>query len=646
MLTPTGVTAAEYWNAIKAGHPTHVRLTFTGQNIVLGDQDIEYNTGLTSTDILNGDVDLVFGRAVSKQVKFGFLNSSRLEGLDWEGEFTLEMGVDIGTPATTNWVQIGIFSGEKPNNVTTATVIDFTAYDRMKKFDILADDFDSTVTYPATVANIYSALCTFVGIQKVSGDELSAIMSRSYTEAPVTYSGYTCRDVLAWIAEACGCYARINSAGNVQMVWFTDNTSHVVTGDEEFHVESGDISISNVITVDQLLIKQVGSDLDVDYPSATGGNVYMIVENPFLSVSTASDITDYIKPLYDRLDALGGYLPVSVECVGSWLVEAGDIIEVSVFSETVDMPIFVKTMRWNGAIRDSYETTGQKQRNIYSSDEGKQRVISSNKIGMYVEMVEEEVDNNFYKKKNGITIDDNGVDIQGGKFVNLQSGNSYLKLTPTQMQFVGGSAQMYTPDGYYFYVNGFGFYKYPVQNNYNYNMRVVHGNTVPFELNVFGDSSYIKNKGTLILNPDGQTSRGVRIKLDGNYVVIYGDNGIKLGSSDSRYGDINYIYGDYIYYKHLQQSSSIEIKHDVMPLESVGDKLDKLKPVTFVYDDDKKEEKRIGLIYEDAINVMPEICSDDESEKAINYVELIPALLKEIQDLRARVKALEERIGD
>ena len=78
-------------------------------------------------------------------------------------------------------------------------------------------------------------------------------------------------------------------------------------------------------------------------------------------------------------------------------------------------------------------------------------------------------------------------------------------------------------------------------------------------------------------------------------------------------------------------------------MEPIGDKIDKLEPVTFIYKKDKDGKRRTGLIYEDTINVMPEICTENDGDKAINYVEMIPMLLKEIQDLRARVKALEER---
>ena len=65
--------------------------------------------------------------------------------------------------------------------------------------------------------------------------------------------------------------------------------------------------------------------------------------------------------------------------------------------------------------------------------------------------------------------------------------------------------------------------------------------------------------------------------------------------------------------------------------------------MTFIYNNDPEERRRTGLIYEDTVGIMPEICTETEDFKAINYVELIPMLLKEIQDLRARVKELEER---
>lgn len=99
---------------------------------------------------------------------------------------------------------------------------------------------------------------------------------------------------------------------------------------------------------------------------------------------------------------------------------------------------------------------------------------------------------------------------------------------------------------------------------------------------------------------------------------------------------INYVY--------LVQTSSREVKHNIQPLPDRGAEIDALVPVTFVYNNDAEERQRAGLIYEDTIGIMPEICTGKENNKAINYVELIPYLLKETQELRKRMKVLEEKV--
>ena len=108
-------------------------------------------------------------------------------------------------------------------------------------------------------------------------------------------------------------------------------------------------------------------------------------------------------------------------------------------------------------------------------------------------------------------------------------------------------------------------------------------------------------------------------------------------------GNWSYPWGT-IYYNNLSQVSSRDRKHNIQPLPDRSAALDALVPVEFVYNEDAEERKRAGLIYEDTIGIMPEICTGDENKKAINYVELIPFLLKETQELRKRMKVLEEKV--
>lgn len=91
--------------------------------------------------------------------------------------------------------------------------------------------------------------------------------------------------------------------------------------------------------------------------------------------------------------------------------------------------------------------------------------------------------------------------------------------------------------------------------------------------------------------------------------------------------------------------SSRTLKHSIMPIQSIGEKLDRLKPVTFVYNWDKSNTKIGGLILEDTYPILPEICFgglSNPEDSGINYAGLTPYLLKEIQELRKRVKLLEE----
>lgn len=97
------------------------------------------------------------------------------------------------------------------------------------------------------------------------------------------------------------------------------------------------------------------------------------------------------------------------------------------------------------------------------------------------------------------------------------------------------------------------------------------------------------------------------------------------------------------YYGTVSSSSSKEVKTNIQYLNNT-DYIDKLKPVSFIYKKDEKKKTHFGLIYEDTIDILPNICTIPEEEdepKGINYIELVPVLLKEIQNLRKRIKLLE-----
>lgn len=430
MLTPPSGTLADYNAAILNGNTTSVRLVFSAQSITLNGDDIAANGGIVLNSILNSETDLQMGKAVMTECVSHLLNSNTFSGFDWTEEFRLDFGVKIS--GTTKWVTVGYFTGTKPEKSVLVDVIQFTAYDRMQKFDIPADDFIAGLTFPLTMAQIYSALCTYVGVTSAVGNEMADSMALSFSENPFN-SGMTCRSILAAIAEANGCYAKITADGKVKLVWYTDQTSNYsVDGDDYFRIDMDEDDTSGIDYI------RVGCTYDSDfsgfvYPVGTSGEGYQIIDNPFLLKIGTADLTTVLTNILARFTAFGTYRPMSMTITGNWMVELGDIIEVDVGGTTYDMPIFARTFSWNGGAMDGYECTGKASRTEVT-ESAKEQMETGGKLA------------NKYTIRSGVDITDEGVTISGGRYLKLISGGV---LDVQSTNFVIDSANRLFSAGYW-----------------------------------------------------------------------------------------------------------------------------------------------------------------------------------------------------
>ena len=120
-----------------------------------------------------------------------------------------------------------------------------------------------------------------------------------------------------------------------------------------------------------------------------------------------------------------------------------------------------------------------------------------------------------------------------------------------------------------------------------------------------------------------------------------------LGTTDNRW-DI--LWCDTVHYRTRASDSSREVKHDIAPLPDFGAKIDQLKPVKYKYKDDKRQQTRYGLIYEDTIELIPDVCHKTQEGgktfRGISYEDLIAVLIGEVKELRKRVSALEKKLAE
>lgn len=94
-----------------------------------------------------------------------------------------------------------------------------------------------------------------------------------------------------------------------------------------------------------------------------------------------------------------------------------------------------------------------------------------------------------------------------------------------------------------------------------------------------------------------------------------------------------------------QSSSSRDIKHDIQYIENTDtyhDALMRIKPATYVYNNDASETTKLGMIAEDIADVMPIAALTDECGKVENYDTraIIAMLVMEVQRLNADIRRL------
>jgi hypothetical protein len=159
-------------------------------------------------------------------------------------------------------------------------------------------------------------------------------------------------------------------------------------------------------------------------------------------------------------------------------------------------------------------------------------------------------------------------------------------------------------------------YLYDLSSNVLYNSVIYQDNSA---FNIQNNNA----GGYIYINPSGAT---------GLTVNNFGQVGIGTGSPQYTLdvsGNVNAI--------SYNSSSDYRIKENVTQLDSMF-VVDKLNPVTYL---NKKSDKQdIGLIAHELQEIFPELVNgekDGEQLQSVNYIGLIPVLIKEVQELKKEI---------
>jgi Chaperone of endosialidase len=157
------------------------------------------------------------------------------------------------------------------------------------------------------------------------------------------------------------------------------------------------------------------------------------------------------------------------------------------------------------------------------------------------------------------------------------------------------------------------------------------GQTLVNTTTSFGTGISLLVKQTTNLN--GQGGIGIQDNIDSDYWNMNVDSGNKLifGFNGTWRAGIDPANGSYI------TNSDSRFKHDINSLDYGLDTVLALSPKSYIFNSDETNTRRVGLIAQDVIGLVPELVSSfgegDTQRYGVNYAGFAPILVKSIQDL-------------
>lgn len=191
----------EFNNAIEntSGNAPKIRVTLEDGTTLDNIKSIKYYGGSNDSD------DVSIGTTNMARIDVTAFTDKMLTN----NEIFLEQGMELAD-GVVEYMPIGYFTVQKPQG--DIDEVTFTAYDRMQKFE---KPYSSSLAYPTTSILILNELCQICGI------ELATTLDNAI-EVTENLKGYTCRDVLGYIASMHGYFACIDRYGKLNLRWYSD----------------------------------------------------------------------------------------------------------------------------------------------------------------------------------------------------------------------------------------------------------------------------------------------------------------------------------------------------------------------------------------------------------------------------------------
>lgn len=327
-----------------------------------------WSGGFSIDDSVSEDSVFQIGSAIINQCTI-ILNNIYDDYTDYDfygATFDAFVGIQF-EDGTEEYMRKGKFTVVEPQY--NGSLITLTCYDNMFLLD---QTFDINVDFPITAKELVDKICLKCGVTLSTIDFPHA----SYQlQKPSTLDKTTYRTILMWICQICGCFARFNAYGELEIKWFnqsaiespSENESeiHNIQSSFEKELATDDVVITGV-QITEVLPDGASGDAKT-YLSGTDGYVVSIENNDFLFDGLGEEVAAWLGNQLIGLRFRSG----QITHISDPTIEAGDVILFTDEKER-EYKLIVSgttyTLNSSQTTRSSAETPARNSSQRYSND--------------------------------------------------------------------------------------------------------------------------------------------------------------------------------------------------------------------------------------------------------------------------------------
>jgi hypothetical protein len=275
---------------IKIQHDDGI-LELTDNDLVLG--------SLSISEFSQPGEDFIVGGAVASKLSFSIFNKDEYENIDFTDavirpyfNLLVKEGADAhflqpsqpskmpGFEDEWETVPLGVYNVDKPNR--QINTIELKAVDNMLKFELPYSL--SKLSYPANLYQILVNACNVCDIQLASHN----FPNMNYVVQGKPSGEYSFRDIIRFVAELSGTFARMNRLGALELKWY-EPTGITIGPENRENLKVGDgiLQIKGVMATKEDKTYLVGTDeytIDLSENPLLQGDYLNVLNNVFINI--------------------------------------------------------------------------------------------------------------------------------------------------------------------------------------------------------------------------------------------------------------------------------------------------------------------------------------------------------------------------